>query len=211
MPDIPTATLRIQGISDVPVEQVQAFLSAISHCYDSIYAFDVLISRITDQAQRYVERGTSAGPFWPSVRYRHDDIALLPPSEIVPAGSHLILQSVSLHSPGFWDFLGTLNPLEVIRLFLIDHHERRKDREYRENAEREKLRLENELLRSKVYDSQLSLLRKLGVTNQDLAPFTNRLIHNPLDSLGLAQDRGLISQAEIIEVRGVETRVKEPA
>ena len=31
-------------------------------------------------------------------------------------------------SPGFWEFLGSLNPLEVIRRYLNDRHERAKDR-----------------------------------------------------------------------------------
>jgi hypothetical protein len=134
------------------------------------------------------------------------------PRDMVPAGSHLLLQSVALQSPGFWDFVGKLNPLEVIRLYLNDRHERRKDREYREDAEREKLQLENELLKSKVFESRLNLLRELGMTDDELAPIKNRLIHDPLATLGLAQDRRLISSAEIVgggpsgEQRSVRTR-----
>ena len=58
----------------------------------------------------------------------------------------LVLDGVSLSSPGAWDFLGKLNPLDVIRQYLTDRHERRKDKEYREAHENRKLYLENKLL-----------------------------------------------------------------
>jgi hypothetical protein len=62
-----------------------------------------------------------------------------------------------------------------------------------------KLYLENELLKSRVFQSRLHILHSLGATNEDLAPLINRLIHDPLDALGVAQDRKLISSAELIQ------------
>jgi hypothetical protein len=57
---------------------------------------------------------------------------------------------VQLTSPGFWDFLGKLMPLETIRQYLNDRHERAKDREYRNEAEEKRLDLENRLLEMKI-------------------------------------------------------------
>ncbi len=209
MPDVPHVTLRIHGIGGVPVDQVQTFLSDISNSYNSIYVFDATITRLVSDARTAREflpdffalsRRRYFGEFLASRFYLQEHLPYsIPPRDMVPVGNHLLLHSVSLRSPGFWDFVGKLNPLEVIRLYLNDRHERRKDREYREDAEREKLRLENELLRSKAFEARLKFLRELGMTDEELAPIKNRLIHEPLDALGIAQARRLISSAEIIE------------
>ena len=53
-------------------------------------------------------------------------------ASLVPRKEQLILSAVKLTSPGFREFSGTLNPLEVLRKYLNDRHERRKDHEYRE-------------------------------------------------------------------------------
>ena len=58
----------------------------------------------------------------------------------------LEVTAVSFASPGFWEFLGSLNPLRELSEFRKDRHERRKDREWREATEKEKAQLENELL-----------------------------------------------------------------
>src|SRR5208282_3632304 len=81
--------------------------------------------------------------------------ALTPARSAIPSASEvtafvaprdrLRIHSVTLSSPGFWEFFGKLNPLEVIRQYLTYRHEQRKDREYREAAEKNKLNLENQL------------------------------------------------------------------
>jgi hypothetical protein len=66
-------------------------------------------------------------------------------SPSVIAADRLMVHRVVLRSPGFWEVFGSLSPLEVVRKFLNDHHERRKDRDYRECAERRRLEIENAL------------------------------------------------------------------
>ena len=62
-----------------------------------------------------------------------------------PPKDLLEIASISIHSPGFWEVLGGLNPLQQIREYLNDRHKRRQDREFREAAEKKKLEIENEL------------------------------------------------------------------
>jgi len=62
-----------------------------------------------------------------------------------PPKDLLEIASFSIHSPGFWEVLGGLNPLQQIREYLNDRHKRRQDREFREAAEKKKLEIENEL------------------------------------------------------------------
>jgi hypothetical protein len=115
----------------------------------------------------------------------------------VPVREQLILCAVSLGSPGFWEFLGTLNPLEVIRHYLSDRHERRKDTVYRESAERRRLELENLERENAVISGRVKLLKELGATDRDLAPLLNELINTPLRKLDRYQDHEVIGAAEL--------------
>lgn len=103
-----------------------------------------------------------------------------------------------LGSPGSWEFLGKLNPLEVLRQYLNDRHERRKDREYRELAEERRLLLENLSLENKVVSERVKIAKELGATDHDLAPLLNTLVYRPLMALDRHQDHDVISIAEIV-------------
>lgn len=90
----------------------------------------------------------------------------------------LELRRVSIQSPGFWEFVGALNPLQQLREYLKDRHERRKDREYRERAEKDKLRLDNELLQRQILEKensllheQIAIMRELGFSDAELRQF----------------------------------------
>ena len=118
-------------------------------------------------------------------------------SSLVPHSEQLILSSVKLNSPGFWEFFGKINPLEVIRQYLNDRHERRKDREYRESAESRRLQLENLKLENEVLSERIDIAMKLGATERDLAPIINQLVYKPLSALDQHQDNGVIEYAEV--------------
>jgi len=108
----------------------------------------------------------------------------------------LVVSRVVLRSPGFWEFLGALNPLEVTRKYLNDRHERRKDHDYRSVAEADRLALENALL-------GLDVLERLGRLEQEYELRTGEAellrrrisgsLRGPLERLGQLDDRGLIS------------------
>jgi hypothetical protein len=115
----------------------------------------------------------------------------------VPVTERLILNYVRLQSPGLWEFLGTLNPLEVLRNFISDRHERRKDTQYRESAERRRLELENSILESRAIRERVRAARALGATDRDLAPLINRLVIGPIIALEAYKDQEVISGAEI--------------
>jgi hypothetical protein len=112
-----------------------------------------------------------------------------------------MLQAVRLESPGWWEVVGQLNPLEVIRKYLNDRHERAKDVSYRNKAERDRLHYENEILRNEVIAERIRLARELGATDEDLAPLWNSLLIRPLRRLDAYQDRGVITDARQGQVR----------
>lgn len=120
-------------------------------------------------------------------------------ASLVPHSERLVLKAAQLSSPGYWDFLGKLNPLEVIRHYLNDRHERRKDRDYRESAEARRLRLENLKLENQVLRERIEIARGLGATERDLAPLLNELVYRPLQALDRHQDRNVLEYAEVEE------------
>jgi hypothetical protein len=180
MPDL--VHLRVHGYGQFEVKLVAAYLTDLRRAYYSIIAFEQIVGEL---------------PFAWSVLLRdkfpsEQQIALL-----IPKSERLILSGVLLESPGFWEFLGSLTPFEVLRKYLNDRHERRKDREYREPAERERLRLENMLLQNEVIAQRIEMARRVGRTDRELAPVINKLLYEPLTSLDRHQDRGVIEDAEL--------------
>ena len=119
-------------------------------------------------------------------------------ASMVGRSQSLILRSVRLESPGSWNFLGVSDSLEILRKFLKDRHERRKDKQYREVTEEEKRHLENELLRTQVLGEKIKVAKELGATEQDLAPLLGQLLYDPLDELAVFQDRGLIADVKLV-------------
>lgn len=199
------ALLRVHGQGDVEVELVAAYLIDLKHAYDSIFVFESVMDGM-QRASREIPVplypfGLNLGwPLAPRRAVRH--VRDWPPtaeevSSLVPRSEQLVLAGVRLSSPGFWDFLGKMNPLEVMRQYLNDRHERRKDREYRESAEKRRLSLENLKLENEVISGHVKLARELGATERDLAPLLNQLVYRPLTALDRHQDKGVILHAEL--------------
>jgi len=194
------ARLIIHGEGGAEVALVSEYLRDLWDAYNSMIAFEGLI-----EDRPYVDRFLAyprptrisrrrSGRLVADRLFTIDEIeSAVPPSET------LELAAVRLASPGVWEFLGSLNALEVIRKYLHDRHERRKDRTYREGAEQRRLELENLHRENAVIAERIRIARDLGATNRDLAPVLNQLIGQPLRRLDRYQDKGLIGDAEIKE------------
>jgi len=128
------------------------------------------------------------------VRFTKSSVASL-----IGRSQSLILSSVRLESPGSWKLLGISDSLEVVRKYLKDRHERRKDTKYRVATDEEKRHLENELLRIKVLSEKIKVAKELGAKEEDLSPLLGQLLFDPLDELGTLQDRGLIVDVRMLD------------
>jgi hypothetical protein len=201
--------LRVYGEGGIEVELVISYLTDLRYAYNSIAVFETTIDRWYRASREFPfplyafnanfgwmgsRRALRNFQDWPTTA---DDVSVL-----IPQSEQLVLAGVHLESPGFWDFLGKLNLLEVIRQYLNDRHERRKDREYRESAEARRLRLENLKLENEVISGRIKLAKDLGATEHDLAPLLNQLVYRPLTGLDRHQDRGAIDKAEIPRLPG---------
>jgi hypothetical protein len=199
----PGARLTIHGQGDVRVDVIGAFLEDLDDAYNSIAVFEVVLERLfqtdkptTDDLDRRLSRlldAHQAGhlygrPLTPNAIAR-----------LVPVWERLILKAVMLESPGFWEFAGSLNPLEVLRKYLNDRHERRKDAQYRENAEKRRLDLENLARENKVIADRIQIARELGAQNEELAQLLRTFIVRPLTRLDRYGDRDIVGRAELSE------------
>ena len=113
----------------------------------------------------------------------------------------LLVARVTLTSPGFWEFLGKLTPLEVLREYLNDRHRRRQDREFREPAEKRRLDLENQILELDVVQRRIETARQAGVPEDLIATAAVRLVVDPLLRLNGAIDDGVIDvSSQVVEI-----------
>jgi hypothetical protein len=222
---IPTTTDAILVIrsntSRLRVDRVAQFLSALEEAYNGILLIDTLLNDYAlnalsdEQGRVVVRRDREGGRF---TRLEHDllrakrrswDYTSLLSSESLRAAGALFAEplqlrvhSIQVASPGVWEFLGTLNPLEVIRKWKQDAHERQKDINYRSEAERVKLGLENEEKRRQieaqeienerkrleVFETRVNLAKELGATNEELARLFRGLVQRPLKQLEQFED-----------------------
>jgi hypothetical protein len=183
------------------------YLGDLRHAYSSVLVFETVIDGMKRTAREFPIRGYPFGfpPGWPLLPRRSIQAVREWPvggeeiASLVPISEQLVLSAVQLASPGFWEFVGKLNPLEVLRQYLNDRHERRKDREYRESAEQRRLSLENLSLENKVISERVKLAKDLGATDRDLAPLLTALVYKPLSALDRHQDHNVIERAELVE------------
>jgi hypothetical protein len=186
--------LRIYANSEVPVEDIRAYFYDLEFAYNCVFLLDHIVAKAVAMAQH--DRYQCRYSFWNIFSH------IWPPnpdlvSSLIPANEKLIFRSAVFQSPGFWEFLGSLNPLEVIREYLNDRHERRKDREYREEAEKRKLFLENELLLNRIAGERVEILKSLDIPPIEISLVMQGLLLHPLGNLNEYQDRELIAVADL--------------
>jgi hypothetical protein len=142
MPD-ELGSLRIIGERGGTITEITEFLSDLEKAYIAIYTFDQswLPRRLSRRLppEIWIELGY---PLWAKGDARQAPMS----ADAVPPYARLVLEHVRIESPGFWEVVASLNPLQQIREYLNDRHRRRQDRDFREAAERERLLLENELI-----------------------------------------------------------------
>lgn len=194
--------LLIHGERGGGVNEIATYLRDLENAYSRIFLFQnfALDSYLDPRSRRFRGRLVLWEEFGLSLMSLHR--TQLPTDLILPE-DQLVLERVRIESPGVWEFLGSLNPLQQIREYLNDRHRRRQDREYREQSEREKLMLENELLRwqtlereNSIWRERVALLKDIGLSNDEIQSLVWANMGLPLAQLGRHQDTRLISTAD---------------
>jgi hypothetical protein len=195
----------VESEGGIRVSDIRKFLAEIEDAYNRV----LLLLTLLDDLPR-LERSKGSSPFRPPLS-DYGPLAIATGGErklvhftkssvasMVGRRQSLILKSVRLESPGSWKLIGVSDSLEVLRKYLNDRNERKKDKQYRDVTDEEKRRLENGLLRTKVLGERVKVAKELGATEQDLAPLLDQLLYDPLDELAVFQDRGLITDVRIV-------------
>jgi len=174
--------------------ELAEFLLDLERAYSALFALESWSEQLPDRLRR--------GPGWLSLGY---DVLAPPrmrPSDVLPELA-LVVTRIEVGSPGFWEVLGSLNPLEQLRKYLNDRHERRKDREYRESAEAQRLNLDNQLIQAQVFEAQdkavmgrVAVLRNLGFSDEEIRQLVWSAVGPELSALGRHQDTGLLGPAQ---------------
>lgn len=193
--------LRINTESLGSVKDVAGYLRAVEDVYRDLLNIDSKIytaynsPEITDQRSYILNSIT-----YKTIFYEQRAYATL-------AAEPIRLDEVSVSSPGFWDFVGSLNPLEVLRTYLNDLHSRRKDESYRNALEEEKMRIENEnrrlaneKLKNEVLRERIELMREIGLTNEEIQKILSYEVEHSLDRLADYQKNGIIQDSEIVPI-----------
>lgn len=194
MPDVERGRLRVAAESGQAVSDTIHFLEVIRTAYNGILAIAAVLDGYIEPSKlrRYATPPVWELNFLPYQSISSPDLSDEAIAGIIPPQDQLLLWQVRLSSPGFWEFVGLLNPLEVVRRFINDCHHRRQDREYRETFERRNLELQNEIVETGMLRERIELARSLGVPEHHLTYLMNRLVYGPLQQIEILCDRGMI-------------------
>ena len=116
--------------------------------------------------------------------------------KIILPNDRLVISKVNIQSPGFWEFLGGLNPLQQIREYIKDRHERKKDKDYRSRQEEELGDLSIEEKRNNIINQRIDMLKKLGYSDIEIRQLVTAMVITPLKELDKHQDNGQIEGPE---------------
>lgn len=193
-------TLVIVAKRGGSIAEITSFLSDLEDAYIALYTFHRLWlpERLLDRlpSRLWLELG------YPHAVFGHTGYTPLT-VDLVPPDARITLERVKIASPGTWEFVASLNPLQQIREYLNDRHQRRQDRAYREQSERTRLELENEMIRQQIEEKEISflrdriaILRDVGYDDNDIRRIVWMSVGNPLSRLGKHQDSNLIGGTE---------------
>jgi hypothetical protein len=176
--------LTLFGVGEIPAEYAARVLTYVEDAYDGFWIADQICTMASEDVPTVVQSLCST---WISTPRR------LP---FATSSESLKLKRVVLQSPGFWGFVGALNPLESLRKYLNDRFERIQKQAVAHIKE-ERLYLENEDLRWKIAEKAIKVMKAAEIDALTRAAFVRDYILVPICRLESLQDRNIISVAEI--------------
>ena len=111
----------------------------------------------------------------------------------------LEITRISIQSPGWIELLASLNPLQQLREYLTDRHERKKDKEWRWESEKQRaiaeldiLRIQAERERTGAIKEFCDLLDQMDIHPDEKQRIVWERVGAPLARLARHQDSGLL-------------------
>ena len=123
----------------------------------------------------------------------------------------LTITKIKFESPGFWEVIGSLNPLLQLREYVNERHARKKDRLFvwehekkKGDLEIQKLELENDALyisntlaKTELVEKVIKQLNDIGCSESDVIRIITSCYNAPLKELDAHIDTGRITGIEI--------------
>jgi hypothetical protein len=179
--------LKLEILRGADVAEFRTFLHDLERAYLALYRGDDVLEELVFLRPRLIGGRSRRRWHWPT----HE-------GEIYP-DDRLALEKININSPGAGVFSGLGEPIESLRKYLGDRHERSKDKEWRNATERKKAELENELLEAQVDQAKIGTIKAMNDTLEAMGvppDERQRIIWNQfggaLTKLGRHQDTGLI-------------------
>lgn len=206
------ATLQIESRTPMLLSEARALLDAMQGAYDGVTAFNTISEAYINTYRRQERYGFPFRIYGtdPSLPVQH-----VPAAQVVGFDQVIILQRVQLSSPGFWEFLGALNPLDQIRRYLNDRHQRKLDmlnqptQEQTARLVNDNLELQNEALALANLREVLDLGREINLPSAELTSMYREYVSTNLRTLGDTVDRLNAVPGELVQVEA-PTEAAEP-
>lgn len=161
-----TAKVKVYGNTLGTVDDVIDTLKSISRAYNLFILFQIAL-----KDHEFVKNNEIFG--FKSVMNRYSSILSTSNyTKIISPEELLVISKVNFNSPGFWEIIGSLNPLTQLREYLNDRHNRKKDKLTWESEtakailDNRRLELENKKLEIENYELELTN-QKLALQNID--------------------------------------------
>lgn len=194
---------RIYGDTLGAMHDVITLLAALEKNYNSILAYEKIVLPIGATLASKNKIGKEDLEL-ASYELRAK-IAFNHVSDFVTENEYLTIVKINFNSPGFWEVLGSYNPLRQIREYINERHNRQRDKNYAWNLEKrqkevdiEKLILENDMKRLSIIKEMTIQLRALNLSDKEIFDITK----DYYDSISLLNnhiDDGRITKIEEVQ------------
>lgn len=187
-------TIKLNIERGATISEFNSFLSDLESAYLSVYQ---LPSREWIRSLRRL-RPFPVVFFDPEFYYGGTRIDQIRSDEVYPP-DQLEISRITIQSPGWIELIGSLNPLQQIRDYLKDRHERKKDKEWRWKSEKDRAEAELEILRIQAERERVGalkdfyeLLDRMDMSQEEKQRILWERVGAPLTKLARHQDRGLL-------------------
>lgn len=114
--------------------------------------------------------------------------------------STLVLTGCSFSSPGFWEAIAKLSPIETLRVYLQDRHERERDKTWHWDKEKQREQVEILSKKMKVARDLVKLARDVGMKEEEIRQLVIDVLVRPLERLDVFIENRLLTGIEINQV-----------
>ncbi|HCA80180.1 MAG TPA: hypothetical protein DEP53_10640 [Bacteroidetes bacterium] len=204
--------LKLEGERTGTVGEISTFLYSLDQLYHSLVIYD--------QYRMTIRASNSDNIKLEYFEFLASEASAESHMRIPRMQGGLFLQAVEIHSPGVWEFLGSLSPLTFIRDFINDMYERRKDKRYRNREEERRLTYENDqraleneelyykvqreailtsILRNQELMLDVKMMQELGLPKEKIDALLANHVLNPCAELSRFSFNELIGKAELTQ------------